>query len=59
VPHNVYQPGELIAERARRARYVHVVLGVDQANRLQDVLVSAEPIVAKTGILRIERPRED
>jgi NADH dehydrogenase len=105
VRHNVYQPGELIVDRARRVRYVHVLLegevelrrrvdGVDQvlrtigtgshfgrksleqavadvavarsvvrtialredqANRLQDVLVSAEPIVAKTGIFPIDR----
>jgi NADH dehydrogenase len=105
VRHNVYQPGELIVDRARRVRYVHVLLegevelcrrvdGVDeslrtigtgshfgrkslehasadvavaksavrtialredQANQLQDVLVSAERIVARTGMFPIQK----
>lgn len=105
VRQNVYQPGELIVERARRVRYVHVLLEgevelrrrvdraeqslrtigagshfgrksleqasadvavaksvvrtialrEDQANRLQDVLISAERIVAKTGIYPIDQ----
>jgi NADH:ubiquinone reductase (H+-translocating) len=109
VRHNVYQPGELIVDRARRVRYVHVLLEgevelrrgavaeghivrtigagshfgrksleqaaadtavarsivrtislrEDQANRLQDVLVSAERIVAKTGMFPIQRAPAD
>ncbi len=101
VRHNVYQPGEVIADKSRPVRYVHVIvegnvellrrrresdeleaidmlgpgghfgrkwleqtaadavratsvvrtvaLRADQANRLQDVLVSAGRLVAKTG----------
>ncbi len=100
VRHNVYQPGEVIAERKRPVRHVHVIvegeaevlrqvdgrdeafsmlgpgdhfgrkwleqsegeavrakslvrtmaLRADQANVLQDALLTAAPIVAKTGI---------
>lgn len=99
VSHNVYQPGEVIAERARPVRYVHVIiegdvdvlrrqngteetlqtigpgdhfgrkwleqsdadavrakslvrtvaLRQDQANRLQDVLLSTSRLIARTG----------
>lgn len=97
VRHNVFQPGDTIAERARPVRFVHVVLegsadivqgGVvvgaigpgdhcgrkwldvresdlvrartlvrtvslreDEANRLQDVMLSTERMVANTGSL--------
>jgi NADH:ubiquinone reductase (H+-translocating) len=107
VSHNVYQPGELIAEKERPVRYVHVIidgdvelvrrrdgaeetvrtigpgehfgrkwleqteadavrakslvrtvaLRQDQANRLQDVLISTGRLIARTGSFpTIDRP---
>ena len=100
--HHVYQPGQVIAERARPVRHVHVIvegevelvtgeeivenlragdhfgrksielsradtarartlvrtvaLRADQANELQDMLLSTERIVARTGTFQTIRP---
>jgi NADH dehydrogenase len=98
IRHHVYQPGQVIAERARPVRHVHVIvegevelvlgeeivenlragdhfgrksielsradtarartlvrtvaLRADQANELQDMLLSTERIVARTGLFQ-------
>jgi hypothetical protein len=89
VHHHVYQAGQIIADSARPARLVHVIvegeveivrgqdgaeevfetigagdhfgrtvaLHEDQANQLQDVLLSTERIVARTGIYDAESLR--
>jgi len=105
VRHNVYQAGEVIAERARPVRYVHVIvegeveligrqetvdtigpgshfgrksleqaeadvarakslvrtvaLRAEQANRLQDVLLSTGRIVARTEAIDVEPYRRE
>ena len=103
--HHVYQPGQVIAERARPVRHVHVIvegevelvtgeeivenlarrrplrpqvdralaaptrrgretlvrtvaLRADQANELQDMLLSTERIVARTGTFQTIRPED-
>ena len=102
--HHVYQPGQVIAERARPVRHVHVIvagevelvsgeeiveslragdhfgrksielsradtarartlvrtvaLRADQANQLQDVLLSTERIVARTGTFQTIRAED-
>ena len=102
--HHVYQPGQVIAERARPVRHVHVIvegevelvtgeeivenlragdhfgrksielsradtarartlvrtvaLRADQANELQDMLLSTERIVARTGTFQTIRAED-
>jgi NADH dehydrogenase len=102
--HHVYQPGQVIAERARPVRHVHVIvegevelvlgeeivenlragdhfgrksielsradtarartlvrtvaLRADQANELQDMLLSTDRIVARTGTFQTVQPKD-